>query len=90
MRRRPVALEQLCRVDGVRSRRNREPCLPVAGDERLRARDTACAPSTSAAASRGVGASVVADPGRYLAFLGLYDLLFALLCWAAFEFVVTE
>jgi len=38
----------------------------------------------------GVGASVVADPGRYLAFLGLYDLLFALLCWAAFEFVVTE
>jgi heme exporter protein B len=38
----------------------------------------------------GVGASVVAAPGRYLAFLGLYDLLFALVCWAAFEYVVTE
>jgi heme exporter protein B len=38
----------------------------------------------------GVGASVVAGPGRYLAFLGLYDLLFGLLCWAAFEYVVVE
>jgi heme exporter protein B len=38
----------------------------------------------------GVGASVVAAPGRYLAFLGLYDLMFALVCWAAFEYVVTE
>jgi len=38
----------------------------------------------------GVGASVVAAPGRYLGFLGLYDALFALLCWAAFEYVVTE
>jgi len=38
----------------------------------------------------GVGASVVAAPGRYLGFLALYDLLFALLCWAAFEYVVTE
>ena len=38
----------------------------------------------------GVGASVVAAPGRYLAFLGLYDALFALVCWAAFEYVVTE
>ena len=38
----------------------------------------------------GVGASVVGDPGRYLGFLGLYDALFALLCWAAFEYVVTE
>jgi heme exporter protein B len=38
----------------------------------------------------GVGASVVADPGRYLAFLGLYDVLFALVCWASFEYVVTE
>jgi heme exporter protein B len=38
----------------------------------------------------GVGASVVAAPGRYLGFLGLYDVLFALLCWAAFEYVVTE
>jgi heme exporter protein B len=38
----------------------------------------------------GVGASVVGDPGRYLGFLALYDVLFALLCWAAFEYVVTE
>jgi heme exporter protein B len=38
----------------------------------------------------GVGASVSADPGRYLGFLGLYDALFALVCWASFEYVVTE
>jgi heme exporter protein B len=38
----------------------------------------------------GVGASVEPDPGRYLAFLGLYDLLFAILAWASFEYVVTE
>jgi heme exporter protein B len=38
----------------------------------------------------GVGASVVDDPGRYLAFLGLYDALFGVLCWASFEYVVTE
>jgi heme exporter protein B len=38
----------------------------------------------------GVGASIVHAPGRYLGFLALYDLLFALVCWAAFEYVVTE
>jgi len=38
----------------------------------------------------GVGASVEPDPARYLAFLGLYDLLFAILAWASFEYVVTE
>jgi heme exporter protein B len=38
----------------------------------------------------GVGASVAGNPARYLGFLGLYDALFALLCWAAFEYVVTE
>jgi len=38
----------------------------------------------------GVGASVVAAPARYLAFLALYDLLFAFVCWAAFEYVVAE
>ncbi len=38
----------------------------------------------------GVGASIVASPGRYLAFLALYDALFVLICWAAFEYVVTE
>ena len=38
----------------------------------------------------GVGASVVSSPGRYLAFLVLYDAVFGLLCWAAFEYVVTE
>jgi heme exporter protein B len=38
----------------------------------------------------GVGASVTGDPGRYLAFLGLYDAVFAILSWASFEYVVTE
>ncbi|MHB8470621.1 MAG: heme exporter protein CcmB [Gaiellaceae bacterium] len=38
----------------------------------------------------GVGASVVGAPGRYLAFLALYDALFGLLCWASFEYVVAE
>jgi heme exporter protein B len=38
----------------------------------------------------GVGASVEPDPGRYLAFLGLYDALFAILAWASFEYVVAE
>jgi heme exporter protein B len=38
----------------------------------------------------GVGASVVGSPARYLAFLALYDAVFALLCWASFEYVVTE
>ena len=38
----------------------------------------------------GVGAAVEPDPGRYLAFLGLYDALFAILSWASFEYVVTE
>jgi hypothetical protein len=37
-----------------------------------------------------VGASVVASPGRYLVFLALYDLLFAVVCWASFEYVVAE
>jgi heme exporter protein B len=38
----------------------------------------------------GVGASVSDDPGRYLGLLGLYDALFAIICWASFEYVVTE
>ena len=38
----------------------------------------------------GVGASIGPDPGRYLAFLGLYDLVFAILAWASFDYVVTE
>ena len=38
----------------------------------------------------GVGASTAASPGRYLGFLALYDALFALLCWASFEYVVAE
>jgi heme exporter protein B len=38
----------------------------------------------------GVGTSVADDPGRYLAFLALYDAIFAILAWAAFEYVVTE
>jgi heme exporter protein B len=38
----------------------------------------------------GVGASIVDSPGRYLAFLALYDAVFVLVCWASFEYVVTE
>ena len=38
----------------------------------------------------GVGATVVDDPGRYLGFLALYDLIFAILSWASFEYVVVE
>ena len=38
----------------------------------------------------GVGASVVASPGRYLGFLCLYDAVFAIISWASFEYVVTE
>jgi heme exporter protein B len=38
----------------------------------------------------GVGASISAEPGTYLGFLGLYDAVFAILSWAAFEYVVTE
>jgi heme exporter protein B len=38
----------------------------------------------------GVGATVAANPARYLGFLALYDLIFAILSWASFEYVVTE
>jgi heme exporter protein B len=38
----------------------------------------------------GVGASIADEPGRYLGFLALYDLIFAILSWASFEYVVTE
>ena len=38
----------------------------------------------------GVGASVAAHPGKYLAFLVLYDAIFSLVAWASFEYVVTE
>jgi heme exporter protein B len=38
----------------------------------------------------GVGASVADHPGRFLAFLALYDAVFAILSWASFEYVVTE
>ncbi len=38
----------------------------------------------------GVGERVEPEPGRYLAFLALYDALFAILAWASFEYVVTE
>ena len=38
----------------------------------------------------GIGATTADEPGRYLAFLGLYDVVFAILSWASFEYVVTE
>ncbi len=38
----------------------------------------------------GVGASVAGSPARYLGFLCLYDVVFAIISWASFEYVVTE
>jgi heme exporter protein B len=38
----------------------------------------------------GVGAGISPEGGRYLAFLALYDAVFAILSWASFEYVVTE
>lgn len=38
----------------------------------------------------GVGASIADEPGRYLAFLILYDAVFAIISWASFEYVVSE
>ena len=35
-------------------------------------------------------ASSVRDEPKYLAFLGLYDLVFVLLAWGSFEYVVAE
>lgn len=37
-----------------------------------------------------VGASVGDGAGKYLAFLALYDAIFALVAWATFEYVVAE
>ena len=38
----------------------------------------------------GVGASVAGDAADYIGFLALYDAIFLLVCWASFEYVVTE
>jgi heme exporter protein B len=38
----------------------------------------------------GVGAAISPEGARYLAFLALYDAVFAVLSWASFEYVVTE
>ncbi|MGI9659516.1 MAG: heme exporter protein CcmB, partial [Gaiellaceae bacterium] len=38
----------------------------------------------------GVGASVADEPIRFLGFLVLYDAVFAIISWSAFEYVVTE
>jgi heme exporter protein B len=38
----------------------------------------------------GVGASLAGSSGKYLAFLALYDAIFVVFAWAAFEYVVTE
>jgi len=37
-----------------------------------------------------VGASVTDEPGKYLAFLAMYDAIFSLIAWATFEYVVAE
>jgi heme exporter protein B len=38
----------------------------------------------------GVGAGISPNGATFLSFLGLYDLVFAILAWATFEYVVTE
>lgn len=38
----------------------------------------------------GVGSAVSSDPGRYLVFIAVYDVIFSVLSWAVFEYVVTE
>ncbi|MBA2461908.1 MAG: heme exporter protein CcmB [Actinobacteria bacterium] len=38
----------------------------------------------------GVGAGISEEAPRFLAFLALYDAVFAILCWASFEYVVSE
>ena len=37
-----------------------------------------------------VGAGISPEGATYLTFLGLYDLVFAILAWATFEYVITE
>jgi heme exporter protein B len=38
----------------------------------------------------GIGASVTDEPAQFLAFLALYDAVFAIISWSTFEYVVTE
>ena len=38
----------------------------------------------------GVGASIADEPARYLGFLVLYDVVFAIISWASFEYVVSD
>jgi heme exporter protein B len=38
----------------------------------------------------GVGAAISSEGERYLGLLALYDVIFAVLSWASFEYVVTE
>ena len=38
----------------------------------------------------GVGAGISPNGAKFLSFLGLYDVVFAILAWATFEYVVTE
>lgn len=37
-----------------------------------------------------VGASVADDPGKYLAFLAMFDAIFGVIAWATFEYVVAD
>ena len=38
----------------------------------------------------GVGSSLADSSGKYLGFLALYDAIFVVFAWAAFEYVITE
>ena len=77
-----------------RGDRRRRDAARRDGGRRARARAASCRllflPVAIPLVVGGVGATVADDPGRYLAFLALYDLIFAILSWASFEYVVTE
>jgi len=70
---------EAARVDGAGAGRARELLLPLL-----------FLPLAIPIIVGGVGASVAAEPGRYLGFLALYDAVFAIISWASFEYVVTE
>src|SRR4029079_4997395 len=64
--------------------------VPPAPHPARRPRCRVAAPRARPLVVGGVGSSLSPEPGAYLAFLGLYDAVFAILSWAAFEYVVTE
>ena len=71
------------------ARTRRLPASPVASRARELILPLLFLPLAIPVVVGGIGASAGAG-GRFLAFLVLYDALFGLLAWAAFEYVVSE